>query len=476
MLLKHTLLPCSGLSSCLTKSHLQTTMAQSLQLAATLAVLAFAPSAYAACRSFGIDFQTDGTYFQNNASTAPFTALQKFTGCQNDTAHNILVNPKGDQCECSTTPLLPDGKPQLVNCTSTLRDALFSGAWSLIIISNNGNGNPIAYQRDFSLDVGVQQTTTATPVATITAHSTIVENVTTSTTETLSTTVPATTTTLYPETTTTEAAHRSHGWGWGWPFHFPAPSSHHQPPAPPSYGWTAIPHPHIVKETKTLYTITQTVTEFHVSQKTQTAEPNCQSTTSTSLPSVPDHGARILPSIRSEPLRKVAEEAMESVEDIAHDLLDVIDPSNPAESRSDDEPLINALISSRSPSEAEKTSFLAARNARLSRQRKRSPDPRTLTLTASAISTSTVAGAVSTVTNTETCTITSILTVSSGTATQTGSTETVVVTTLPTPTYTWTVWVPFGVETTTETREVPVTRTVGCEETAGPVPSWHPNY
>jgi hypothetical protein len=44
---------------------------------------------------------------------------------------------------------------------------LSSGAWSIIIISNNGNAAPIAYQRDFSLSVGPQVTTTYTPSVTI---------------------------------------------------------------------------------------------------------------------------------------------------------------------------------------------------------------------------------------------------------------------------------------------------------------------
>ena len=37
---------------------------------------------------------------------------------------------------------------------------LISGPWSVLILSNNGNGTPIAYERDFSLAVGPQQTST----------------------------------------------------------------------------------------------------------------------------------------------------------------------------------------------------------------------------------------------------------------------------------------------------------------------------
>jgi hypothetical protein len=43
---------------------------------------------------------------------------------------------------------------------------LTTGEYSLIIISNNGDGTPIAYQRDFSLTVAPQSTVTATPTVT----------------------------------------------------------------------------------------------------------------------------------------------------------------------------------------------------------------------------------------------------------------------------------------------------------------------
>lgn len=37
---------------------------------------------------------------------------------------------------------------------------MFSGDWSVLIISNNGDADPIAYERDFYLSVGVAATTT----------------------------------------------------------------------------------------------------------------------------------------------------------------------------------------------------------------------------------------------------------------------------------------------------------------------------
>lgn len=38
------------------------------------------------------------------------------------------------------------------------KDDMWSGDWSVILISNNGDGTPIAYERDFSLTVGVPST------------------------------------------------------------------------------------------------------------------------------------------------------------------------------------------------------------------------------------------------------------------------------------------------------------------------------
>lgn len=40
------------------------------------------------------------------------------------------------------------------------KDQLFSGDWSVLIISNNGDADPIAYERDFYLSVGVPATAT----------------------------------------------------------------------------------------------------------------------------------------------------------------------------------------------------------------------------------------------------------------------------------------------------------------------------
>jgi hypothetical protein len=111
------------------------------------------------CKSYGIDFQDGGSYFQNQSSTDDFTFVSTFEGCDKDEATNVLVDPSGDQYLCSDTDLQPDDTFQMSTCPLE-KDQLWSGAWSVIIISNNGDAAPIAYQRDFSLSVGIAATTT----------------------------------------------------------------------------------------------------------------------------------------------------------------------------------------------------------------------------------------------------------------------------------------------------------------------------
>ena len=118
------------------------------------------------CQSYGIDFLSGGSYFQNSESTDPFTALQEFESCTNDTSNNIFVDPNGDQYECTMSQLQPDDTPQLVTCPLN-KNELFDGEWSILVLSNNGGCEPIAYQREFYLSVGPQQTTTISPTVVI---------------------------------------------------------------------------------------------------------------------------------------------------------------------------------------------------------------------------------------------------------------------------------------------------------------------
>ncbi|KAH0369517.1 hypothetical protein KCU65_g3218, partial [Aureobasidium melanogenum] len=204
--------------------------------------------AYAQCEVYGIDIQNGGTYFENSNLTVPFSLVQEFSGCQNDTANNILVDPNGDQYECSDTPLVPAYTPETVTCSDWPQDKLYSGDWSLVVISNNGDGDPIAYQRDFSLTVGTPTTVTITPTVTATDVETSIHSI-------LSTTSSTITTTLVPSTTTKQA--------W---IAFATP--------------TLLSHPlqvHVV--TKDLFTVTKTQHAPQVTATTVTAQASCASPT-----------------------------------------------------------------------------------------------------------------------------------------------------------------------------------------------------
>ncbi|KAH0269409.1 hypothetical protein KCU91_g8739, partial [Aureobasidium melanogenum] len=147
------------------------------------------------CLSYGVDFQTNGDYFQNISSTAPFTFASIFEGCQNDTANNILVDPNGDEYQCTDTPLQPDDTIELSTCPMD-KNEMWSGDWSVLIISNNGDGDPIAYERDFYLSVGIPSTITYTPTVTITSTSTPIVMVNSTSTVVSILTLQASTTTV----------------------------------------------------------------------------------------------------------------------------------------------------------------------------------------------------------------------------------------------------------------------------------------
>jgi hypothetical protein len=147
------------------------------------------------CVSYGIDFQPNGNYFQNVSSTAPFTFASLFENCQNDVANNILVDPNGDEYQCSDTPLQPNDVAQLSTCPMD-KNQLWSGDWSVLIISNNGDADPIAYERDFYLTVGVPATAVYTPTVLVTSTTTPLVLVTEMSTIVSTTTLDAKTTTV----------------------------------------------------------------------------------------------------------------------------------------------------------------------------------------------------------------------------------------------------------------------------------------
>lgn len=118
------------------------------------------------CNVFGLDFQDGGSYFINTNSNASFTAVSKFEGCNNDTASILLVNEAtDDEYECTSVSTVPDDEAMLSTCP-VLKSQLNSGEYLILALGNNGDGNPFAYQREFSISAGPQQTSTVTPTAT----------------------------------------------------------------------------------------------------------------------------------------------------------------------------------------------------------------------------------------------------------------------------------------------------------------------
>jgi len=49
--------------------------------------------ASAQCQVYGIDIQSGGTYFENSELTVPFSLVQEFSGCDNDTANVMTIHP-----------------------------------------------------------------------------------------------------------------------------------------------------------------------------------------------------------------------------------------------------------------------------------------------------------------------------------------------------------------------------------------------
>ncbi|KAK4501589.1 hypothetical protein PRZ48_007398 [Zasmidium cellare] len=112
------------------------------------------------CHSFGIDYRDGGSYFLESSRSVSFTALQYFTGCQNDVAENLLIDPSGNEKRCNRTPMQPEGVAQRVDCGGI---QVYTGDWSILVLSYNGGAEPIMDQRDFHLSVGEQDGAAATP-------------------------------------------------------------------------------------------------------------------------------------------------------------------------------------------------------------------------------------------------------------------------------------------------------------------------
>lgn len=384
---------------------------------ATLALLTLVPSVFGDCESFGVDFTSGGTFFQNSNSSDPFTAIQEFTGCQSDSAHNVFIDPTGDQTECSETPMQPDNTPQLITCEDWPKERLYDGDWSILIISNNGDADPIAYQRDFSLTVGTQQTTTVTPTLTVSNVETPVVNVTRTAVETVTTTAAASTIT---------SGRGTH---------------------------TVTPQPTTITQTRGFVTLTQHAQTWSVVSSTTTVAASC-SVQPTSH--VKDPIATVVPYVLGN-LNQIAEDIINLNKGIIGGIFGKI--LNPFGRKTKTNRFgagfrfKREILEGRTPSEELKKEFVAERAANLKRDslNKRAPDERTKTVTDETPVTSTqlITGAATTqtITTTQQSTITSTpppitaapVTITAKQSTKTKQVNLPIVVTTQTRTYTTTI-------------------------------------
>ena len=381
---------------------------------ATLALLSLVPNVLGDCESFGIDFTSGGTFFQNSNSSDPFTAIQEFKGCQDDTAHNVFVDPTGDQTECSETRMQPDDTPQIVTCDAWEKDRLYDGEWSLLIISNNGNAEPIAYQRDFSLEVGEQQTTTVTPTVTVHDQQTPVVNVTSTAFETITQTAAVSTITSGRGTQ------------------------------------TVTPKPTTITNTRGFFTVTQRTQTWDVIPSTTTVAASCSIKPTRH---VRDPVASIVPTVLGD-LNEMVENIINGHKSLIGGIFGGIFSKSRFNSAFH---FKRELAAGRSPSEELKKAFVAERAANLKQKRqalglgKRAPDDRTKTVTDDHPFTSTISevgsATTQTITTTQQTTVTSTpppvtagpVTVTGEQVTRTRNVNIPVVVTTKTQTYTTTI-------------------------------------
>lgn len=118
-----------------------------------------------ACESYGVDFKDNRDYFINIKSNESFTAASEFYNCQ-EPARAILITPKNQSIFCSDVPTSPDYTDETTTCP-ILKNQMYSGDWTLILLDNNGNASTFNAKRRLHLNVGEQVTSTVIPTITL---------------------------------------------------------------------------------------------------------------------------------------------------------------------------------------------------------------------------------------------------------------------------------------------------------------------
>ncbi|CAD0109863.1 unnamed protein product [Aureobasidium uvarum] len=118
-----------------------------------------------ACESYGIDFKNNRNYFIDINSNESFTAVSEFYGCS-EPARAILYTPSNHSIFCSDVATTPDYTDATTTCP-ILKNQMYSGDWTLVLLDNNGNGSSFNAQRKLHLSVGEQSTSVVIPTITL---------------------------------------------------------------------------------------------------------------------------------------------------------------------------------------------------------------------------------------------------------------------------------------------------------------------
>jgi hypothetical protein len=110
------------------------------------------------CYSYGVDFVDEGQYFIDSNSNESFTCVSTFLGCNKgpDPAEILFVDPNNDEYLCSEVQTTPDNTPMLSTCPFT-KNEMISGHNIILVIGNNDDGEPFAWQRGKSIVSGALQ-------------------------------------------------------------------------------------------------------------------------------------------------------------------------------------------------------------------------------------------------------------------------------------------------------------------------------
>ncbi|OAL50290.1 hypothetical protein IQ07DRAFT_423235 [Pyrenochaeta sp. DS3sAY3a] len=163
-------------------------------LAASISLVNSDPNSI--CYAYGVDYVDESSYFINSLSAEQFMSVSYFQGCNPGLADVLFVDPDDDEYLCSQLQTTPENEFKMSTCPIR-KDQMISGHWLLLVLGNNGDGQPFAWQRDLYLTVAPQITTTITPTVTFSVSTTpTVTQTTTTTSVDIITTGPLSTVTL----------------------------------------------------------------------------------------------------------------------------------------------------------------------------------------------------------------------------------------------------------------------------------------